>query len=134
MDLVYAYNYRNPENTGWVAFDERIAGSYRKNTPVRGIIQSWESGDLQTRLAGIPLIGNFSPQGKAQEYRDTLLKHIEGWDGKSPLFIAGAINAWNWTPADVAELGALLTDPFEIVRGDTFFKLLNDDFERRGTH
>ncbi|MEU7833707.1 GxGYxYP domain-containing protein [Nonomuraea sp. NPDC049129] len=132
MDLVYAYNYRNPENTGWVAFDERIAGSYRKNTPVRGIIQSWESGDLRTRLAGIPLIGNYSPQGKAREYRDTLQKHIEGWDGKSPLFIAGAINAWNWTPADVAELGTLLTDPFEIVRGDTFFKLLNDDFERRG--
>ncbi|MEU4232679.1 GxGYxYP domain-containing protein [Nonomuraea sp. NPDC026600] len=128
MDLVYAYNYRNPENTGWVAFDERIVGSYRKNTPLRGIIQSWESGDLRTRPAGIPLIGNFSPQGKAPEYRDTLLKHIEGWDGKSPLFIAGAINAWNWTPSDVAELGALLTNPFEIVRGDTFFKLLNDDF------
>jgi hypothetical protein len=131
MDLVYAYNHRNPQNTGWVAFDERIVRSYKKNTPVRGIIQSWESGDLQTRPAGIPLIGNLFPQGKAQEYRDTLLRHIEGWDGKAPLFIAGAINAWNWTPADVAELAALLGDPFEIVRGDTFFKLLNDDFERR---
>ncbi|MFC5831149.1 GxGYxYP domain-containing protein [Nonomuraea insulae] len=124
MDLVYAYNHRKPEGDGWVAFDERIVASYRKNTPLRGIIQSWESGDLQIRPAGIPVIGNFSPQGKAQEYRDTLLRKIEGWDGTRPLFIAGAVNAWNWTPSDIAELGALLTDPFEIVRGDVFFHLL----------
>lgn len=124
MDLVYAYNHRKPEGDGWVAFDERIVASYKKNTPLRGIIQSWESGDLQIRPAGIPVIGNFSPQGKAQEYRDTLLKKIEGWDGTRPLFIAGAVNAWNWTPSDIAELGALLTDPFEIVRGDVFFHLL----------
>ncbi|GAA3530633.1 hypothetical protein GCM10022419_007050 [Nonomuraea rosea] len=126
MDLVYAYNHRKPEGDGWVAFDERIARSYRKNTPLRGIIQSWESGDLQIRPAGLPVIGNFSPQGKAQEYRDTLVKRIEGWDGAAPLFIAGAVNAWNWTPSDIAELGELLGDPFEIVRGDTFFALLNE--------
>ncbi|WP_214408964.1 GxGYxYP domain-containing protein [Sphaerisporangium fuscum] len=124
MNLVYAYNQRKPEGDGWVPFDERIVRSYRENTPVRGIIQSWETGDLLARPAGIPLIGNLSPQGKAQEYRDALLKHIEGWDGRKPLFIAGAVNAWNWTPSDVAELGALLGDPFEIVRGDTFFELL----------
>ncbi|MBF8189657.1 hypothetical protein ITP53_28780, partial [Nonomuraea sp. K274] len=125
MDLVYAYNHRNEEGDGWVAFDERIVASYRKNTPLRGIIQSWETGDLLID-PGIPVIGNFSPQGGAQEYRDTLLKRIEGWDGAGPLFIAGAVNAWNWTPADIAELGGLLTEPFEIVRGDTFFKLLTD--------
>lgn len=45
------------------------------------------------------------------------MKHIEGWDGSGPLFIAGAVNAWNWTPSDIAELGGLLTDPFEVVRG-----------------
>ncbi|MGR6912744.1 GxGYxYP domain-containing protein [[Actinomadura] parvosata] len=124
MNLVYAYNHRNAAGDGWVAFDERIAASYRKNTPLRGIIQSWETGDLQAAPAGLPVIGNFSPQGKAQEYRDTLVKHIEGWDGARPLFIAGAVNAWNWAPSDIAELGTLLGDPFEIVRGDTFFKLL----------
>lgn len=132
MDLVYAYNHRNPEDNGWVAFDERIVRSYRKNTPLRGIIQSWESGDLQIHPAGLPVIGNFSPQGKAQEYRDTLVKKIESWDGKSPLFIAGAVNAWNWTPSDIAELGSLLTEPFEIVRGDTFFNLLDQHLDRTG--
>ncbi|MEV4802883.1 GxGYxYP domain-containing protein [Nonomuraea sp. NPDC049421] len=125
MDLVYAYNHRNADDDGWVAFDERIAASYRRNTPIRGIIQSWETGDLQTHVGGLPVIGNLYPQGKAQEYRDGLLRHIEGWDGSTPLFIAGAVNAWNWTPTDIAELGELLGDPFEIVRGDAFFDLLN---------
>ncbi|WP_222871148.1 hypothetical protein [Nonomuraea sp. PA05] len=79
-----------------------------------------------SRPAGLPVIGNFSPQGRAQEYRDTLVRHIEGWDGGRPLFIAGAVNAWNWAPADIAELSELLGDPFEIVRGDAFFKLLRE--------
>ncbi|TDE26579.1 hypothetical protein E1295_44120, partial [Nonomuraea mesophila] len=126
MDLVYAYNHRNEEDDGWVAFDERIVGSYRKNTGLRGIIQSWEAGDLQINPAGLPVIGNFMPHGNAQEYHDTLVQHIEGWDGGKPLFIAGAVNAWNWSPSDIAELGTLLGDPFEIVRGDVFFKLLGD--------
>ncbi|WP_405667398.1 GxGYxYP family putative glycoside hydrolase [Streptomyces sp. NBC_01166] len=125
MDLVYAYNPRNAAGDGWVPFDERVVRSYRENTPLRGIIQSWETGDLQSRPAGIPVLGNFFPQGKAVEYRDALLRHIEGWDRASPLFIAGAVNAWSWTPSDIAELCDLLGEPFEVVRGDTFFDLVN---------
>ncbi|MEV0096809.1 GxGYxYP domain-containing protein [Streptomyces sp. NPDC050738] len=124
MDLVYAYNQRRTDGEGWVPFDERVVGSYRRNTPLRGIVQSWETGDLQTAPAGLPVIGNFSPQGGAAEYHAALLKHIEGWDSAGPLFIAGAVNAWNWTPDNIAELGELLGDPFELVRGDTFFELL----------
>ncbi|MFE4455170.1 GxGYxYP domain-containing protein [Streptomyces sp. NPDC056796] len=123
MDLVYAYNPRNATGDGWVPIDERVARSYRKNTPVRGIIQSWETGDLQARPAGIPVIGNFFPPGKAAGYRDALLRHIEGWDGAAPLFVACAINAWSWTPTDIAELHDSLGEPFEVVRGDTFFDL-----------
>ncbi|MFF7365496.1 GxGYxYP domain-containing protein [Streptomyces sp. NPDC008125] len=125
MDLVYAYNQRSTTGDGWMPFDERVVDSYRRNTPLRGVVQSWETGDLQTRQAGIPVIGNFFPQGKAAEYRDALLEHVEGWDGAAPLFVAGAINAWSWTPSDAAELVGLLGSPFEVVRGDTFFDLMN---------
>jgi hypothetical protein len=71
------------------------------------------------------VIGNFSPPGKAAEYKAALDAHIADWDGKSPLFIAGGVNAWNWTPTDVAELAKLLTAPYELVLGDVFFDLLN---------
>ncbi|MFI6122723.1 hypothetical protein ACIBCU_23505 [Streptomyces sp. NPDC051064] len=50
---------------------------------------------------------------------------MEGWDRAAPLFIAGAVNAWSWTPSDIAELCDLLGEPFEVVRGDTFFDLVN---------
>ncbi|PWS51603.1 hypothetical protein DLE01_10995 [Streptomyces sp. FT05W] len=130
MDLVYAYNPRTPAGDGWIPFDERVARAYRENTPVRGVIQSWETGDLRMRPAGLPVIGNLFPQGKAAEYRDGLLRHIDGWDGTAPLFVAGAVNAWSWTPADIAELCDLLGDPFQVVRGDTFFDLM-DRADRR---
>jgi hypothetical protein len=132
LDLVYAYNPRNATGDGWVPFDERVVRSYRDHTQLRGIIQSWETGDLPIRPAGLPVIGNFFPQGKAAEYWDGLLKHIKDWGGGSLLFIAGAVNAWSWTPGDVAELGELLGDPFEIVRGDVFFDLLNRAGSREG--
>ncbi|MEU2411227.1 hypothetical protein ACN6LF_003088 [[Kitasatospora] papulosa] len=31
----------------------------------------------------------------------------------------------SWAPADIAELCDLLGDPFEVVRGDTFFDLMD---------
>ncbi|MHC5257966.1 GxGYxYP domain-containing protein [Streptomyces sp. UC4497] len=129
MDLVYAYNPRNADNDGWVPFDESVMASFRKNTPLRGVIQSWETGDLQARPAGMPVIGNFYPQGKGADFRDALLHHIEGRDPDKPMFIAAAINAWSWTPSDIAELAKLLDDPFEVVRGDVFFELLDRSYE-----
>ncbi|MGW6362602.1 hypothetical protein ACWFR5_47480 [Streptomyces sp. NPDC055092] len=91
------------------------------------------NGGLQIRPAGLPAIGNFFAQVKGAEYRDGLLKHIKDWGGGSPLFVAGAVNAWSWTPSDVAELDdELLGDSFEIVRGDVFFDALNRAGSREG--
>jgi hypothetical protein len=123
LDLVYAYNHRGED--GWVAFPEEIAQGYADHTPLKGIIQSWEGGDLLVKRGGLPIIGNFSPPGKAVEYKAALDAHIADWDGASPLFVAGAINAWSWTPSDIAELAPLLKDPYELVLGNTFFDLLN---------
>ncbi|MEU1090840.1 hypothetical protein ABZ401_29165 [Streptomyces sp. NPDC005892] len=41
--------------------------------------------------------------------------------GSGPLFIAGAVNAWSWTPSDAAELVESLDDRIEVVRSDAFF-------------
>ena len=123
MDLVYAYNHRVDDK--WVPFSEEIGRSYAKHTPLKGIIQSWEAGDLLVRRGGIPVIGNFAAPGKAAEYKAALDAHIADWDGKSPLFIAGGVNAWSWTPSDVAELAKLLTAPYELLLGNAFFDVLN---------
>ncbi|TWD84862.1 GxGYxY motif-containing protein [Kribbella amoyensis] len=123
MDLVYAYNHR--ENDKWVPFSEELGRSYAENTPSRGIIQSWEGGDLLVRRGGLPIIGNFSPPGKAAEYKAALDAHTKDWTGDAPVFIAGGVNAWSWTPTDVAELAKLLTGNYVLVLGNVFFDLLN---------
>jgi hypothetical protein len=123
MNLVYAYNHR--ENNAWVPFSETIGRSYAEHTPVRGIIQSWEGGDLLVRRGGLPVIGNFSPPGKAAEYKAGLDNHTKDWTGTAPMFIAGGVNAWSWTPSDVADLAKLLTPPYELILGNAFFDLLD---------
>ena len=62
----------------------------------------------------------------AAEFKAGLDKHAEGWQGDSPFFIAGGVNAWNWTPTDVADLGELLAadDRYQVVLADTFFDLI----------
>ncbi|WP_392674635.1 GxGYxYP domain-containing protein [Streptomyces sp. LN785] len=123
MDLVYAYNNRDQD--GWIPIPDAVGRSYREHTPVRGIIQSWELGGLVSAPGGVPLVGNFMPPGgNAASYRVALLEHVQHWDGTVPLFVAGAVNAWQWTPSDIAELVGTLPDPFEVVRGDTFFDLM----------
>ncbi|ADB33417.1 hypothetical protein Kfla_4384 [Kribbella flavida DSM 17836] len=123
MDLVYAYNHR--ENDAWVPFSETIGRGYAEHTPIRGIIQSWEKGDLLVRRGGLPVIGNFSPPGKAAEYKAALDAHTAAWTGDAPLFVAGAVNAWSWTPTDVAQLAELLTGKYELVLGNVFFDALD---------
>lgn len=122
MDLVYAYNHRN--ESWWVPFPDEIGQAYAEHTPVRGIIQSWERGNLLDVQGGIPVVGNFYPTGMVQEYAEALTRHTAEWDGSAPMFIAGAILAWSWTPTDILELVELLDDRFEVVLGDTFFELL----------
>lgn len=91
MDLVYAYNFRSGDH--WEELPESVMSGYATRTPIRGVIQSWETGDLLVRRGGIPLIGNFSPPGKAAEYHQALVDHVAGWDGTAPAFIAGGVNA-----------------------------------------
>ena len=122
LDLVYAYPHRDGD--AWVPFSEETGRAYARYTPVRGVVQSWGTGDLLVKRGGIPVIGNFSPPGKAAEYKAALDQHVASWDGSAPLFVAGGINAWSWTPSDVADLAALLDERYELVRGDTFFTLL----------
>jgi hypothetical protein len=124
MDIVYAYNHRVDNH--WVPFPEAIAKGYADNTPLKGIMQSWEGDqELVIRRGGLPIIGVWGAPGKAVEFKAALDAKIADWDGASPLFIAGLINAWSWTPSDMAELAPLLGDPYELVLANTFFDLLN---------
>lgn len=121
LDLVYAYSTGN----GAVTFTDEVLKIYAEHTRLRGIIQSSGAGGVVTG-GKLPVIRNFSPAGDAGEFKAGLDDHAADWDQSTPFFIAGGVNAWNWTPTDVAELADLLAedDRYEVVLADTFFDLL----------
>jgi hypothetical protein len=123
MDLVYSYSHR--ENDKWVLLSEPIARGFAQYTPLKGIMQTWDGDLLAVRQGGLPIVGQWGAPGKAAEYKAALDARVAQWDGAKPLFISGGINAWSWTPSDIAALAALLGDPYELVLGNTFFDLLN---------
>ncbi len=79
MDVVYAYSTRGDD--GWQALPARVIESFAEHTDLRGIIQTDEKGDIVKPDAAVPLIGNFSPVGKAAEYKEKLLDYIEADTG-----------------------------------------------------
>ncbi|MFG1622161.1 GxGYxYP domain-containing protein [Kribbella sp. NPDC049227] len=123
MDLVYSYSSR--ENDKWILLSEELASGFAKYTPLKGIMQTWDGDLLAVRQGGLPIVGQWGAPGKAGEYKAALDARVAQWDGASPLFISGGINAWSWTPSDIAELAALLGDPYELVLANAFFDLLN---------
>src|SRR5690606_6540542 len=44
LDLVYAYNNRDED--GWIPMPDWVIDSYRRNTPLKGIMQSWDGGGV----------------------------------------------------------------------------------------
>ncbi|NIK58703.1 GxGYxYP domain-containing protein [Kribbella shirazensis] len=123
LDLVYAYSGRQ-DNT-WVLLSKEIAEGYAAYTPTKGIMQTWDGEPLAVRQGGLPITGGWGAPGKAVEFKAALDRRIANWDGASPMFVSGLIGAWSWTPSDMAELAPLLTDPYELVLGNTFYDLLN---------
>ncbi|HWD81993.1 MAG TPA: GxGYxYP domain-containing protein [Kribbella sp.] len=123
LDIVYAYSGRQ-DNT-WVLLSKEIAEGYAAYTPTKGIMQTWDGDTFAVRQGGIPITGGWGAPGKAAEFKAALDQRIAGWDGTKPLFISGLIGAWSWSPSDMAELGALLGDPYELVLANSFYDLLN---------
>ncbi|MET7280213.1 GxGYxYP domain-containing protein [Kribbella sp. NPDC005582] len=123
MDQVYSYSHR--ENDKWVVLSEEIAAGFAKYTPLKGIMQTWDGDLLAVRKGGLPIAGQWGAPGKAGEYKAALDAQVAKWDGSKPLFISGGINAWNWTPSDIAELASLLDDRYELVLANAFFDLMN---------
>ena len=123
LDVIYAYSGR--ENNTWVPLSKEIAEGFAEYTPTKGIMQTWDGDPLTVRQGGIPITGGWGAPGKAAEFKAALDRRIANWDGASPLFVSGLIGAWSWTPSDMAELGPLLTDPYELILANSFYDLLN---------
>jgi hypothetical protein len=122
-DLLFSYS-TPAVGGGWTKLPPRVIDSFAAHTDLRGIIVTSEKGDQLDTSGKIPVIGTFAPVGDVADYKAALLDHVDGWSSDAPHFVAGAINAWSWTPTDVVNLVESLPAEFEVVLADEFFRLL----------
>lgn len=122
LDVIYAYSTPTageafPRLPDWALQD------YRDDVPLRGLIQTDEKAAISEPGAIVPLIGTLYPSGGVEEYRTAITDRIDAHQGDEPLFLAGLINAWSWTPTDVRDLVTSLPEGVEVVLADEFFDL-----------
>ncbi|KXH34010.1 hypothetical protein CSIM01_02345 [Colletotrichum simmondsii] len=72
---------------------------------------------------GFP-VTNMVSIGNEESGAATLRNISENWRGRGPLFVAGAVSAFDMTPTSVASMVKRLGDDFEVVRPDMWFELL----------
>lgn len=125
LDLVYAYNNRDED--GWIPLGGSVLDAYAEHTGLRGIFQSWDGGGI-IATGALPVVGHWSAPGDAAEVKQALDDYTADRDQDAPFFVSVGVNAWNWTPTDIAALGELVAadDRYRIVLGNTFFELLGE--------
>lgn len=123
LDVVYGYS--TPiEGQPHPRIPDRVLASHERYADLRGYIQLDERGRFIDPTAPVPLIGTLWPMGLASDYAKGIEAYIEAMGGatvESPLFIAGLINAWQWTPTDIKELVDSLPSTVKVVLADEFF-------------
>lgn len=72
---------------------------------------------------GFP-VTNLVSIGDEKSGASTLRNISANWAGRGPLFVAGALAAFEMTPSNVSRMVEQLGPEFEIVRPDTWFELL----------
>lgn len=103
---------------------EPVGASYRENTPALGMVVGWERGNNISKPGGLPVVADFARFADVEDYHDGLYQHVADWDASAPRFVACGVQAWNWSPTEVAALVRSLDDRFVVLRGDVFFDLL----------
>ncbi|MEE1651473.1 GxGYxYP domain-containing protein [Brachybacterium sp. J144] len=122
LDVVYAYSTPRPGEPA-EPLPDWVLEQYAADVDLRGILQTDESGAISEPGAAVPLIGILYPAGSVDVYVNAILERIEAHDGNGPLFLAGLINAWSWTPSDVVALVEALPSDVEVLLADEFFDL-----------
>ncbi|MDQ2777363.1 MAG: hypothetical protein M3Y57_20960, partial [Acidobacteriota bacterium] len=120
MNVIYALN-RNDSTDLPLAPD--VAAAYIRDVNPLGILYNWEATSRLTVVNGLPVFTQIGI-GSVSDGQTALTNALNSWDGKSPLFVAIGVLAWNLMPTDVNTLVDSLSSQFAVVRGDVFFQLL----------
>ncbi len=120
MNIIYALNRQ--DNTD-IPLSNAVAAQYVQDVNPLGILYNWESTSQLSMPAGLPTFTQIGISSVA-EGTAALQTATANWDGKSPLFVALGVLAWNLMPSDVNTLVASFSSQYQAVRADVFFRLL----------
>jgi hypothetical protein len=121
MNVIYALN-RNGSTD--LPLSPQIAAAYMRDiNPLLGILYNWEASSQLSTPNGLPVFTQIGI-GAVSDGQTALANALQSWDGKSPLFVAIGVLAWNLMPTDVNTLVESLGSQFQVVRADVFFELL----------
>lgn len=68
--------------------------------------------------------------GTVKDGINLLEDYKKAWDGDEPTFISVGIDAWGMRPSDVLEITQSLDDDFVVVRGDHYFSLIKEAYDK----
>lgn len=97
--------------------DDRLRGIFF------GAFVSTLEGIQVNVTAGLP-VTNLVSIGDEKSGAAALRNISDSWGGRGPLFVAGALAAFDMAPANVSRMVEQLGPEFEIIRPDTWFELL----------
>ncbi|GCE09953.1 GxGYxYP domain-containing protein [Dictyobacter aurantiacus] len=102
-----------------------VAQAYYNQLNLNGLLLNWwnpqSSSTINNRLPISTQLDATSRDGIVA----AIHQNAAHWDGKSPLFIAVSLLAWNQAPAsDAAYIAQRLGSRYRIVRGDQYFQLM----------
>lgn len=94
---------------------------------LRGILYGGFVSTLETLQVnvtqGFP-VANVVSIGNEESGAATLRNISDSWRGRGPLFVAGAVAAFDMTPTNVTNMVKSLGSEFEVVRPDVWFELM----------
>lgn len=125
--VLFVYNRVNstdtpltPEMT--VAFRDAVGEDRLRGILFGSFVSTLESLHVNV-TEGFP-VTNMVGIGDEDSAAATLRNISDNWGRRGPLFVAGALAAFDMTPANVSRMVEQLGPEFEVVRPDTWFELL----------
>ncbi|KAJ0120515.1 hypothetical protein J7T55_015244 [Diaporthe amygdali] len=125
--VLFVYNRVNSTDTPLtpevtVAFRDAVGEDRLRGILFGSFVSTLES--LQANVTGGFPITNMVGIGDEESGAATLRNISDNWGRRGPLFVAGALAAFDMTPANVSRMVEQLGPEFEVVRPDKWFELL----------
>jgi len=125
LRLISVFN--NAVGQGRQPLSEAAARSYARYARPDGIILNWESGTTVSHVGGVTLATDLLLPNAVDAAADKITAALADSDPDQPTFLACHVPAWQWSPADAADLASAVRASVgpraNFVRGDAFFQL-----------